>query len=59
MYPFSDTYPSELVALKILRFTATEPALVDQIGQILLHQFVDRLHSSLKALLGGARDAEI
>lgn len=53
------TYPAELVALELFGLATTEPTLINQIGQLLIHQILDLLHSGLKAFLGGAGDAQV
>lgn len=49
------SYATKLIALYLLlRLPPTEPSLVDQVGEFLLHQIVDDLYSLLKTFLVGA-----
>lgn len=48
-------YATELVPLYLLfGFPAAEPTLINQVGELLLHEIVDDLYSLLKAFLTGA-----
>jgi hypothetical protein len=54
-----DTYSAKLVALEVLRLTATETTLVYQIGQFLCQHLFDHLDSGIESFLGGASDAKV
>lgn len=53
------THPSKLVALHGFRFAAAEPALVDQIRQILRNHGLNLGHGLFQSLLGLARNVEV
>ena len=51
---------AEGIALDLLLgLSATETALVDQVGQLLLHELIDFLHSLLETFLRCAGDVEV
>jgi len=50
---------TERVAFHLRLFSATEAALVDEVGQFLFHEFIDLLDCFFQTILGGARDVEV
>jgi hypothetical protein len=55
------TYSAKLIALNrlLLLIPAPEPAFVDKLRELLLHQFLNLGNSLLQAFLGRAGDMEI
>jgi len=53
------TYPTEFVPLDLLLVAASEPTLVDELGELLLHELVDLGHGLVEALLARAGDVEV
>jgi hypothetical protein len=47
------------IALKVLRFTATEATLIDQVGQFLRQHLLDHLNSLIESFLGCASNAKV
>lgn len=48
-----------LVSFNILRLATTESTLVNEVGQVLLHELVDLFDSGIEARFRGARDVEV
>lgn len=53
------TYTTVLIALYLLGFATTEPALINQVGEFLFHEIVDQGDGLFKAFLVCARYVEI
>lgn len=54
----TDAYPAIFIAFHRLRLAATEPSLVHQVGELLLHEVVDQLDRLLEAIFVRARHVE-
>jgi hypothetical protein len=54
-----DTYPSVFVTLDVIGLAASEAALVHQLRELLLLEFLNHRDSLLQAFLGGTRDVQI
>lgn len=51
--------PTEMIALDLWFFAAAETAFVDEVGQFLLHQFVNLFNGTVEAFFGLGGDVEI
>lgn len=54
-----DTYSTKLITLNLLLFPASEAALVDQLGQFLLHKLINLLDSLLESFLRGTGNMQV
>lgn len=52
-------YAAKLVSFKLLRLSSTEPSLIDQVRELLLHELVDLCNGLLEPFLGCASDVEV
>ena len=54
-----ENHSTKLVTLYVFWFTASETALVNEVGKILRHHLFDHLSSFVQTFLGLAGDAEV
>lgn len=53
------TYTTELITLHWLRLSAPESSFVNEVWQLLLHEFVNHLDGLVEAFLGCARHMKV
>lgn len=53
------TYASKLVSFDLLRLAAAESSLVNQIGEILLHELINLRDGLVETSLGGTGDMKV